>query len=133
MSTVYVYTAPFFPSPVKKPGLSNSPHTRRPKKPAKKNLYNSLLYLSSTWNERKVNIPNWHHQLEEIRVHPSVRTLANACSKRSANSAWHHPIHQNIAGRKDFHPVYSGNKKKLNLPAPCCMWSFFCYKTCLIW
>lgn len=99
----------------------------------KKNLYNSLLYLSSTWNERKVNIPNWHHQLEEIRVHPSVRTLANACSKRSANSAWHHPIHQNIAGRKDFHPVYSGNKKKLNQPAPCCMWSFFCYKTCLIW
>lgn len=57
-----------------------------------KNLYNSSLYLSSTWNERKVNIPNWHHQLEEIRVHPSVRTLASACSKRSANSAWHIPF-----------------------------------------
>lgn len=121
MSTVYVYTAPFFPSLVEQTGLSNSPCIRRPKKLAKKNLYNSSLYLSSTQNERKVNIPNWHHQLEEIRVHPSVRTLASACSKRSANSAWHHPIHQNIAGRNEFHLIYIGNKKKRNLPALGCM------------
>lgn len=63
MSTVYVYAAPFLPSPVEQTGLSNSPHKKRPKKLAgkkkkKKTTHNSLLYLSSTWKERKVKIPN---------------------------------------------------------------------------